>query len=133
MRDTNQTAPSPHSEFGGALFWINLDYQASDFLAVFSSITTHDGATYELGMFARSGGLTETVAGPLNLASDAFVVLELDFDPTSGVVAAWVDGTVLPTALPSRNSSLNLDHFATATAPQGTGEFDELWVATCTP
>ncbi len=133
MRDTQQTAPITPTSFAGALFWINLDYQASDFLAVYGSITTPDGAGYELGVFARTAGATETLAGPHGVAKDAFVVLELDFDPTSGLVAAWVDGTVLPMAPPSRNPDLNLDHFATAIAPQGTGEFDELWVATCRP
>jgi hypothetical protein len=133
MRDTNQTAPSVPSSFAGALFWINLDYQPSDFLAVFSSITTLDGSSYELGVFARAGGSTQTLAGPLGVPMDAFIVLELDFDPASNTIAAWVDGTLLPMAAPSRNNVVNTDHFATVIAPQGTGEFDEIWVATCTP
>jgi hypothetical protein len=133
MRDTNQTAPSVPSSFGGALFWINLDYKPTDFLAVYSSITTRDGAAYELGIFAQANGSTETLAGPYAVANDTFIVLELDFDPATGAVTAWVDGTPLPVAVPNRQTTPNLDQFATAIAPQGTGEFDELWVATCRP
>jgi hypothetical protein len=133
MRDTNKIAPGAPSSFGGALFWINLDYQPSDFLAVYSSITTRDGAAYELGIFAQTNGATQTLAGPHALANDSFVLLELDFDPAMGTVAAWVDGTSLPMAVPGRQTPPNLDQFATAIAPQGTGEFDELWVATCRP
>jgi hypothetical protein len=133
MRDTKQTAAATSFGYGGALFWINLDYQASDFLPVYSSITTQDGQSYALGVFARTNGPTATLAGPYSVAKDAFVVLELDFDPASGVVAAWVDGTSLPLAVPSRQTVLNQDQFATAIAPEGTGEFDELWVATCVP
>jgi hypothetical protein len=133
MRDTNRVPPSVPTSFGGALFWINLDYQASDFLAIYGSVTTADGAAYELGVFARTAGPTETLGGPHAVTTDAFVVLELDFDPASGAVAAWVDGAQLPLAVPSRQSVLNSDQWATVIAPQGTGEFDDLWVATCRP
>jgi hypothetical protein len=133
MRDTNRTAPMTPTTFGGALFWINLDYQPSDFLAIHTSITTSDGATYDLGVFAAMNGPTEVIAGPLRVPNDAFVTIELDFDPMSSAIAAWVDGMPLPIAQPTRHTVPNLDQFATAIAPQGTGEFDELWVATCTP
>lgn len=133
MRDTNQTAPAMPSAFGGALFWINLDYQPSDFLAVFSSITTSDGVSYDLGVFANTSSDMETLAGPLRLADDGFRVVELDFDPTTGAISTWVDGVPLPIAPPTRQTSLNQDQFATVIAPQATAEFDELWVATCTP
>lgn len=133
MRDTNQVAPSVPSSYGGALFWINLDYQAADFLAIYGSITTPDGSAHELGVFAHHAGPAQMLTGPHPVAAGAFVVLELDFEPTTGAVNAWLDGAPLTVALPVRQTMLNSDQWATVIAPQGTGEFDDLWVATCVP
>lgn len=115
------------------MLWVNLDYQVSGYLAVYGSITTLDGAAHELALFAEADGGTQPLVGPNAVAQDAFVLLELDFDPANGTVSVWADGASLPAATLARRNVENYDQFATILAPQGTGEFDELWIATCTP
>jgi len=119
--------------YEGALFWVNLDYTATDFIAVFVSVAHVATDVQEVRFYGKSANeTTHVLIGPVTVGPD-LVRIRMQIDPTTSTLSGWVDGVAVGSAMFPRLTDLNNDHYATAFAASTPAEYDYARVAVCTP
>jgi hypothetical protein len=115
----------------GATFWINVDYTAGSFAAIFVNLPLNDGAQ-RLRLMTRSDPSQEVLLTEVEDLSTEFVRVDLEIDPVADEVTLWIDRDLQGTFdFPVIPSTGNNDRFATLLAWGTDAEFRHVRVQRC--
>lgn len=115
----------------GAVFWINLNENGSQFSALFASTVAQSGGGQALTLFGKPDAVTEMPIVTFSNLPSTFIYLHLDVDPTSLKVGLWIDQTFQGTYSFPPTGAPNADHFATLLSWQGLSEFAYVSIVEC--
>ncbi len=127
--------PAPvATDFEGALFWVNVDYTSTDFAPLYVSVSRTAVDQQEVRFYGKSTNTVGTVLlGPVTTGPD-LIHVQMEIDPATSTLRAWIDGTLVGSAMfPRVSDLLNNDQFATAFAASAPVEYDAARVAVCVP
>jgi len=129
-----RTPAAVTTDFEGALFWVNVDYTVTDFAPIFVSVSRTAVDQQEVRFYGKSSNSVGVVLlGPVTTGPDILHV-QMEIDPVTSTLRAWIDGTLVGSAVfPRVSDQLNNDLYATAFAASTPSEYDAARVAVCVP